>query len=191
VPEIILALDPANRCGFAFSGYSHHGVWHLTVAPDEPRGNCLVRLYTFIRDFHKEHPFTVLAFEDAAMGASSNRAVQSIHSMKAGILEYAATRLGFRTVSYYPHQIKKFATGNGGTGKYGASKEQMIAAAQTKLGYQGNDPDEADALWVLALAEHWQGQPIPRQPKRRKSKKGAKGKSKTVPASRTRERKLF
>lgn len=43
--------------------------------------------------------------------------------------------------------LKKYATGNGN-----ASKAMMVAAAQRHLGYRGSDDNEADALWLRAIA---------------------------------------
>ena len=46
----------------------------------------------------------------------------------------------------FKNEMKRFATSNGN-----ASKPMMIAAAQKKLGYTGDNDNEADALWLLAL----------------------------------------
>jgi Holliday junction resolvasome RuvABC endonuclease subunit len=43
--------------------------------------------------------------------------------------------------------IKRYATGKGN-----ANKEAMIAAAQVKHGYLGDNDNEADALHLLALS---------------------------------------
>ena len=44
------------------------------------------------------------------------------------------------------------------TGKGSAGKPAMIKAAKDKLGYPGNDDNEADALWMLELAQSEYGQ---------------------------------
>jgi len=41
--------------------------------------------------------------------------------------------------------IKKHATGKGN-----AKKDKMIEAAKEEFGYDGNDDNEADALWILS-----------------------------------------
>tara|TARA_R110000868_G_scaffold24342_4_gene96294 strand:- start:3168 stop:3626 length:459 start_codon:yes stop_codon:yes gene_type:complete len=60
----------------------------------------------------------------------------------AGIVEAAATRAGLPVLDVDVSTLKKFATG-----KSGASKEQMIEAAQL-MGYTGDNEHEADA-WCL------------------------------------------
>ena len=51
--------------------------------------------------------------------------------------------------AYSSKEIKKFATGKGNAGK-----PAVIKAAQDKLGYQGENDNEADALWLLELAKN-------------------------------------
>jgi Holliday junction resolvasome RuvABC endonuclease subunit len=46
-----------------------------------------------------------------------------------------------------PATLKKYATGSGK-----ASKGQVLQAAQKRLGYDGIDDNEADALWLRAIA---------------------------------------
>lgn len=52
-----------------------------------------------------------------------------------------------------PSTLKKFATGKGNAGK-----PEVLIAAVKRLGYEGTDDNEADALWiwhiVMALAGH-------------------------------------
>lgn len=166
----VLALDPADRCGVAVQSdsvehgpHTHAEVWQLVVTPEEHRGARLQRLLKSIVAMHGVRPFDLIAYEDASIG-SHNPAVQAMHNQKAGIIHLAAYRLGVKAVCYNPSSIKKFATGNGN-----AEKPQMIAAAQSQLGYQGADPDEADALWVLEMAKHHKGLPMVKAPKKKKS----------------------
>ena len=49
-----------------------------------------------------------------------------------------------------PASLKKYATGNGN-----AAKIDMVIAARDRLGYEGKDDNEADALWLeQACADH-------------------------------------
>jgi Holliday junction resolvasome RuvABC endonuclease subunit len=65
----------------------------------------------------------------------------------AGILEMLAAREGTAILDWTPAEIKKWATG-----RSGASKGDMIAAAQC-LGYTGDNEHEADAWCLLKMAE--------------------------------------
>jgi len=52
-----------------------------------------------------------------------------------------------------PTSLKKYATGKGN-----ASKEQVLVEAVRRLGYDGHDNNEADALWLAAMAvDHYGG----------------------------------
>lgn len=45
-----------------------------------------------------------------------------------------------------PNTLKKVATGNGR-----ANKTEVVQAAEKRLGYEGHDDNEADALWLRAI----------------------------------------
>lgn len=53
-----------------------------------------------------------------------------------------------------PATLKVFATGRGK-----ADKGAMIAEAVRRLGYEGSQADEADALWLAHLGAHLLGRP--------------------------------
>lgn len=53
---------------------------------------------------------------------------------------------GAGVIDVAPSVVKQIATGNGN-----ANKDQMVAAAQALLGYQGDDHDEADAMWLCQI----------------------------------------
>jgi len=60
-----------------------------------------------------------------------------------------------------PSALKRFATGKGN-----AKKEDMLVAAVKRLGYQGSDHNEADALFLLHMALLQQGRcavPFPKE----------------------------
>lgn len=48
-----------------------------------------------------------------------------------------------------PANLKQYATGRGN-----ASKAEVLIAAVRRLGYEGHDDNEADALWLRAMALH-------------------------------------
>lgn len=59
-----------------------------------------------------------------------------------------------------PSTVKKYAAGTGA-----AKKEQVLAEAIRRLGYQGASTDEADALWVRAVVLEAAGRPVVEMPK--------------------------
>jgi Holliday junction resolvasome RuvABC endonuclease subunit len=58
-----------------------------------------------------------------------------------------------------PGTLKVFATGKGTS-----SKVAMIIEARSRLGYEGQDDNEADALWLRALGLAVVNEPICRLP---------------------------
>jgi crossover junction endodeoxyribonuclease RuvC len=72
-----------------------------------------------------------------------------------GVIRVALHECGLPYVEIAPSSLKKFATGKGN-----AKKDDVFAAAIRKLGYTANDHNEADALWLLAMARaHYHGEP--------------------------------
>lgn len=140
-----LALDPAQKCGFAHSD-GHHGVWLLT-----DRGTSLaeqhIRLARLIEDAIERWGCDLLATENAGFG-SHNPAVQAMHNERLGVIRLVAARLDVRVVTFQPTTIKSFATGDGR-----AKKPQMIAALKRLVGIEVVSDDEADAVWILELAK--------------------------------------
>ena len=77
---------------------------------------------------------------------SRGRAVFQLGEL-GGVLRMTAFRMNVPVVEIAPGNLKKFATGKGNAGK-----DQMLATAIRKLPYDGYDHNEADALWLLAMA---------------------------------------
>ena len=90
--------------------------------------------------------------------ASANQAHQ-IGEM-AGVVKTALYEAGIRYELVSPSSIKMYSTGNGG-----AKKTAVTLAASRRLSYEGDSDDEADALWLYALAMHALGAPIVDVPK--------------------------
>ena len=68
-----------------------------------------------------------------------------------GVVRVALYEAGVRILTVPPASLKRYATGKGN-----ASKEDVLAAAIRRLGYQGSSTDEADALWLrqIGLAKY-------------------------------------
>jgi len=92
------------------------------------------------------HGVTVIGYEKP--GGRNYRALV-LHSKLVGEIEKYCEENDIEYRGYSAGEIKKFATGKGNSGK-----PAMIAAAQEKLGYTGEDDNEADALWILELLKY-------------------------------------
>ena len=145
-PDVILALDPATRTGYAHSA-GRYGVWDLGIRGTEHEGRRLVRLRDQLLAAHGAWGFNRLAFEEASFG-SHNPSVQAFHNELRGVIKHVAAELQVPFVGYHIGTIKAFACGNGH-----AKKDQMIRAAKTVLGIETTDDNVADALFVLELAK--------------------------------------
>lgn len=138
----ILALDPANKCGYAHTD-GHRGVWQL---PDNRFR--LMDFKGFIERALSQWPTEIIAYEDASFG-SPNPSVQASHNELRGIIKLIASEHNIGLLSYVPSTIKKYATGNGA-----AKKPQMIAALQSVLKIHTDDDNVADACWILDMAQN-------------------------------------
>ena len=107
----------------------------------------LIKLRTNLDEIKQAVCIDLLVFEEG--GFSKGRWAASLAGEIRGQIQVWCedNKINYRT--YTPTEIKKFATDNGR-----ASKTAMLEAAKSKLNYQGHDTDTADALWLLALAEH-------------------------------------
>lgn len=77
-----------------------------------------------------------------------------------GVVRLALYEAGIRYEVVAPKTLKTYACDNGN-----ASKDDMLLAAVRRLGYAGKSKDEADALWLYALAMHALGSPVVDVPK--------------------------
>lgn len=140
----ILAIDPASALGWALSN-SEYGIWDLKTRKDESMGMKLLRLKAKLNEIHSLESLELIVYERAA-GRHTNSV---IHQAKLiGKIEEWCEINNVEYRAYSASEIKKFATGKGRVGK-----PEMIAAAKEKLGYSGNDDNEADALWILNLCK--------------------------------------
>lgn len=145
----ILSLDVASVTGWAVSR-TEYGTWDFKTRKDESMGMKLIRLRSKLDEVKSLLDFNLIVYERPA-GRFKN---SIIHEAKLlGIIEEwcEVNKVEYR--SYSATEIKLFATGKGSAGK-----PVMIKAAKDKLGYTGNDDNEADALWMLELAQSEYGQ---------------------------------
>lgn len=142
---VILALDQATHTGWALNtGMS--GVWDLSVKKDESDGMRLIRFRAKVTEIIETMKVKMIVFERPA-GQNARSIITSAELQ--GQIKTICKDYGIDHRAYSASEIKKFATGKGNAGK-----PMMIAAAQEKLGYKGEDDNEADALWILELAKN-------------------------------------
>ncbi len=91
-------------------------------------------------------------------GYSMGTARQSSHAHGlgelGGVVRLALFEAGIAYVDVAPASLKKYATGKGN-----ASKDEVYGEAIRRLGYAGKSNDEADALWLRAMALDAYGEP--------------------------------
>ena len=140
----ILALDPATHCGYAIHR-DLYGVWDLTPKRDESIGMRLIRLRSKLNEILKSENINLVVFERPG-GQHKNAII--VQSEIQGQIKVVCEDHKIEYRAYSSQEIKKFATGKGNSGK-----PAMIQAAKDKLGYPGSNDNEADALWILELAQ--------------------------------------
>jgi len=141
----ILSLDIASVTGWAVSE-TEYGTWDFKTRKDESIGMKLIRFRAKLNEVVNLLNFNLIVYERPA-GRFKN---SLIHEAKliAVVEEWCEeNKIAYR--SYSATEIKKYATGKGNAGK-----PMMIKAAKEKLGYTGNDDNEADALWMLKVAQN-------------------------------------
>ena len=90
--------------------------------------------------------------------AAKGRAVVSLGEL-GGVVRVALHEYRHRVVEIPPTSRAKYATGKGNAGK-----AAVLAEAIRRLGYQGHSNDEADALWLYAMAADHYGFPLVAMP---------------------------
>lgn len=92
-------------------------------------------------------------------GYSMGTARQSSHAHGlgelGGVVRLALWESGIPYVDVAPASLKKYATGAGN-----AKKDAVLGSAIRRLGYEGDDHNEADALWLRAMAMDHYGAPV-------------------------------
>ena len=102
-------------------------------------------------------PLDLVVIEGYSYGSRSSQA----HALGelGGVIRLALHEGGIRYVIVPPKSVKKYATGKGNAGK-----EEMLTEAVRRLGYAGHSNDEADALWLRAMALDALGAPFVKMP---------------------------
>lgn len=143
----ILALDPATRCGWAYSG-GQSGTWDLRVRKDESSGMRLIRLDSKLDEIHSSG-LNLVVFEAARGGMPGRLGALVVSSEIQGHIKFWCEKNDVEFRAYSPTEVKKHATGKGNAGK-----PLMVEKAQEKWpDVNIIDDNQADALWILDLAQ--------------------------------------
>lgn len=144
----ILAIDPATKCGFAHScGAS--GTWDLSARRDESIGMRLIRLRGKLNEIGTAEGVDVVVFEAARHAAARMAGALVVQSELQGIIKLWCEDNSVNYRGYSPAEVKRHATGKGN-----ANKDAMLTAAQEKWPTLSIvDDNQADALWILDLAQ--------------------------------------
>jgi Holliday junction resolvasome RuvABC endonuclease subunit len=141
----ILALDLATVTGWAINEPKTYGTWDLKIKKDESDGMRVIRFKRKLAEVLEACTPELVAFERPA-GRNARGVITASELM--GVVKTECIERGVQYRAYSASEIKLLATGKGNSGK-----PLVVAAAKEKLGYAGDDDNEADALWLLELAK--------------------------------------
>lgn len=139
----ILALDLATRTGWAHSD-GPSGVQDFSLKRGESSGMLFLKFRGWLDRVYSDAEFELVAYEQPHL--RGGYATELLAGM-VGILLAWAVENGVEYAMRHSGEIKRHATGKGN-----ANKEQMIEAAR-KIGWNPEDDNEADALWLLDLVQ--------------------------------------
>lgn len=136
----ILALD----LSLTATGWAHSNGRSGVIVPRGEFARGIDRLRWIRWSVSQLRPFDLAVIEGYAFGR-----IQKAHHLGelGGVIRCALADANIPFVEIPPASLKMFATGKGN-----AKKDVVLTAAIQKLGYGGNSNDEADALWLLAMA---------------------------------------
>lgn len=95
----------------------------------------------------------VAAIEGVFKGAKGRQALDL--AMVHAVIRYGLHARAVQFAIVDPQAIKQYATGKGN-----ASKDEVIAAAEQRLGATIGDHNQADSLWLVAMTLHHYGRPM-------------------------------
>lgn len=153
----ILALDPATKTGWATMMAS--GTWDFKIMRDESAGMRLIRLRsklfeTCIRyagDTGSLKPYCdidLIVFEAARNAGPKMQGALVVQAELQSVIKVFCEQHLIQYRGFSPAEIKRHACQKGN-----ASKEMVYKAALVKWGPYVEDDNQADALWLLDLAQ--------------------------------------
>jgi len=136
----ILALNQNPELGYAISK-EFYGIWNLPTCKDDSIEMKLIHFEAKLLKIIELAKINLIVYERIACLFPSSDLIISI-------IESTCEKRRITYRAYSTKEIKQFATG-----KSTCEKSAMIKVAQEKLGYQGENYNEVNALWILELAK--------------------------------------
>jgi Holliday junction resolvasome RuvABC endonuclease subunit len=169
VTELVLAIDPANRTGFAHTDGLRNFV-DITRFGDVHPGRRLLRFAEWLDETLANHKTELIAAEDSSFGSNNNNTAAMLNELR-GVIHMVACEYDIPVKLFTPTTIKIHATG-----RRFASKQQMVRAAKSYFEIDIADDNIADAMWILDLGQRrdcWpeKKEKRPRPPKTRPPQK--------------------
>ena len=150
---MILFIDPGTHCGWGLLDAKGQrvasGVWDLKPRRHEGGGMRYLRVRRYVLELLTtyEDQITALGYEEVRRHMSTDAA--HVYGGIVGAVAMACEEYEVPYSAIPVGTIKKAATGKGN-----ASKEEMVAAADSRWLIECASDDEADALWgAVALME--------------------------------------
>lgn len=142
----ILAIDPATKCGWAYTigGRVEYGTKDFSNSQWHGAGMPFLRFQKFLLETLHKSSFHLIAYERVERHTSTY-AAHMYGGWKSSI-QLVGEKLEVPYTGYTVQDIKKFWTGKGS-----AKKDAMINEAN-KRGFNPPDDNAADALAILHLA---------------------------------------
>ncbi len=152
----IVGLDPGESFGYAWSDSGkvevhQSGVWDLKPRRFSGGGMRFLRMRTYLVELLKDMPTGSDGAREGAVFYEEVRRHKSVDSSHA-YGGYVATISSVCEELFVPYEaipvgtVKKRATGVGN-----CSKGDMVEAAFRSFGMVGEDDNQADAIWILAV----------------------------------------
>lgn len=146
----ILAIDIGTSCGWAIGERPliiASGVWKLQTATQrrfESVGMKWIRLRSYLKELHQAEGVQHIVVEEVRRHAGTDAA--HAYGGALAVIQQWCEETGCTYEAIPVATIKRHATGKGN-----ADKSAMIDAAMAK-GWQVEDDNHADALWLLDLS---------------------------------------
>jgi crossover junction endodeoxyribonuclease RuvC len=125
----------------------------IEVGTVEGVGNGLQRLHGILMRIQELARGADLVVIEGYSFASRGRSIVSLGEL-GGVVRHWLHTEGLAWAEVPPANRAKYATGKGN-----APKDQVLAEAIRRLGYEGHSHDEADALWLFHMALDHYGLP--------------------------------
>jgi Holliday junction resolvasome RuvABC endonuclease subunit len=147
----ILSVDPGTIMGACFSDGKTREWEGCDLRKRIDLGAKLLAAEAWLRRWLQLRP-EVIVFEDAAYSKNLHGSAQGVLAAMRGLIEKVASEAGLPCIALNPSTLKAFAGCCGKTTR--RDKEAMVRAAARLLDVTVANHNEADAVWLEALARH-------------------------------------